>query len=111
MLIGILYVVVGYTLVDKPVQQAVILALILAAFLIVSGIFRIVAALALRFHNWGWVLLNGMISVVLGVMINKGWPETSLFIIGLFVGIEMLFNGIAWVMFSLALRRFRRARA
>jgi len=105
LLIGILYVVVGYQIVDQPEIAAGVLTLLLAAFLIIGGVFRIAAAMTLRFHDWGWVVLNGIISVVLGVMINEGWPATSLFVIGLFVGIEMLFNGWSWIMFSFGLRR------
>jgi uncharacterized membrane protein HdeD (DUF308 family) len=103
--VGILYVVVGYLIVDHPVDTMLALTLVLSAFLIVGGILRIVAALLLRFHGWGWVLLNGVIGVLLGVMINEGWPKTGLFVIGLFVGIELMLNGLSWTMFAFDLRR------
>ena len=105
LLVGILYIVVGYLIIDSPVEAMLTLTLLLAAFLIVSGIFRVVSALALRFPGWGWVLLNGIISLWLGIMIHEGWPKTGLFIIGLFVGIELLLNGLSWIMFALVLRR------
>jgi uncharacterized membrane protein HdeD (DUF308 family) len=104
-LIGILYVVVGYLIVDAPAASAVALTLVLAAYLIVGGVFRIISALATRFHGWGWVLLNGAISVMLGIMIYKGWPSTGLWVIGLFVGIDLMFNGLSWIIFALDLRR------
>ena len=104
-LIGILYGVVGYMIVDKPDLGAVVLTKFIAIFLIVAGVFRIVASLVTRFHDWGWVLVNGIITLVLGLIINRQLPEAALWVIGLFVGIEMIFNGWAWVMLSLGLRR------
>jgi uncharacterized membrane protein HdeD (DUF308 family) len=55
------------------------------------------------------VLLNGAITLFLGLIINRQLPEASLWVIGLFVGIEMIFNGWAWVMLSLGLRRVGKA--
>jgi uncharacterized membrane protein HdeD (DUF308 family) len=104
-LIGILYGVAGYMIIDKPDTGMLVLTKLIAIFLIVAGIFRIVAALATRFHDWGWVLLNGAITLILGLIINRQLPEAALWVIGLFVGIEMIFNGWAWVMLSLGLRR------
>ncbi len=103
-LIGILYVVTGYFMLDAPLQGALALTLLIAAFLIVGGIFRIVAAMMLQFHDWGWGLLNGVVSLMLGILIYKQWPASGLWVIGLFVGIELIFNGLAWVMLSLGLR-------
>jgi len=103
-LIGILYVVVGYMIVDAPVINMVVITKVIAIFLIVGGIFRIVSALAVRFPDWGWALLNGGVTLLLGVIINRQLPEAALWVIGLFVGIELLLNGWAWVMLALDLR-------
>lgn len=105
LLVGILYTVVGYQILDKPDIAVAMLTLLIAALLIVGGIFKIIGAMAIRFHDWGWVLLSGIISVLLGIMINEGWPASSLFVIGLFVGIELIFNGWSWIMFSVSLRQ------
>lgn len=106
LLIGILYVVVGLLILDSPLESVVMLTLLLAGMLMVSGIFRIVSAMTLRFHEWGWTVLSGVVSLLLGMLIYKGWPDTGLFAIGLFIGIEMIFNGWMWVMLGLGLRRF-----
>jgi uncharacterized membrane protein HdeD (DUF308 family) len=103
-LIGVLYVVVGYMIVDAPVINMVLITKFIAIFLIVSGAFRIVSALVVRFQDWGWVLLNGCVTLLLGIIINRQLPEAALWVIGLFVGIEMLLNGWAWVMLALGLR-------
>ena len=81
------------------------MTLIIAIFLIISGIFRIVSALSERFTGWGWVLLNGGVSLLLGLLIYKQWPLSGLWVIGLFVGIDLIFNGWAWIMLSLAMRK------
>jgi uncharacterized membrane protein HdeD (DUF308 family) len=104
-LIGVLYGVVGYMIIDAPGISLAVLTKFIAIFLIIGGVFRIVGALVTRFHDWGWVLLNGAITLFLGLIINRQLPEASLWVIGLFIGIEMIFNGWAWVMLSLGLRR------
>ena len=104
MLIGVLYAVVGYMIVDAPVVNMVMITKFIAIFLIVSGAFRIVSALVVRFQDWGWVALNGGVTLLLGIIINRQLPEAALWVIGLFIGIEMLLNGWAWVMLALGLR-------
>ena len=105
MLIGVLYSIVGFMIIETtPVQGLILVTKLIAIFLIITGLFRIVAALALRFQDWGWVLLNGAVTLLLGLIINRQLPEAALWVIGLFVGIEMIFNGWAWIMLSLGLR-------
>ena len=108
-MIGLLYAVVGYMIVDAPGLTLLLLTKFIAIFLIVSGVFRIVSALILRFQDWGWVLLNGGVTLLMGIIINRQLPEASLWVVGLFVGIEMIFNGWAWVMLALGLRTVAKA--
>lgn len=104
LLVGVLYVVAGAILVDRPESAAIQLTLIIALVLIFGGAFRIAFAAVERFEGWQWIALNGVVSLGLGLMIYRQWPASGLWVIGLFVGIEMIFNGWAWVMFSLALK-------
>jgi uncharacterized membrane protein HdeD (DUF308 family) len=104
MLIGVLYAVVGYMIVDEPVVNMVMITKFIAIFLIVSGAFRIVSAMVVRFQDWGWVALNGGVTLLLGIIINRQLPEAALWVVGLFIGIEVLLNGWAWVMLALGLR-------
>ena len=106
-LIGLLYVVGGFFIIDAPLEGALFLTKVIAILLIVSGIFRIITSLVDRYPGSGWVLLNGVVSLMLGIMIYRGWPASGLWVIGLFIGIELIFNGWAWVMLSLDLRRLR----
>ncbi len=53
----------------------------------------------------GLVLLNGIVTFLLGVIIYRNFPESGIWVIGLLVGLEMLFHGWTWIMLSLAIRR------
>lgn len=108
LLVGILYLVVGFMITDKPFQSAVTLTLFIAAFCIVVGIFRAVAAMAVRFPYWGWSLLNGIITFMLGIIIYRlyhHFPENLIWVLGLLVGLELLFHGWTWIMLSLAIKK------
>ena len=105
LLVGILYLVVGFAITDTPGKSVVAMTALLAAFFIVVGLFRIVASLIVRFPHWGWALLNGVITLMLGLVIYRHFPQSSLWVIGILVGVEMLFHGWTWIMLSLAIRR------
>jgi uncharacterized membrane protein HdeD (DUF308 family) len=101
---GVLYLVAGLFLVEHPLEAAAGLTLLVAASLLVGGILRVVLSLLDRFDGWGWTLLSGVVSILLGTAIWRQWPLSGLWVIGLFVGIEMLFSGLSWVMLALMLR-------
>ena len=107
LLVGVLYAVVGFMVIANPQATAVALTLLIAMFLIVVGIFRIVAALSARYPNWGWLALHGVVSLALGILIWQGWPATGLWVIGLFIGIELIVNGAALMMLGIAAKRIQ----
>jgi uncharacterized membrane protein HdeD (DUF308 family) len=105
LLVSILYVVVGALMVLNPAVGAVSLTLLIAAFFLVGGIFRIVAAAALHPPRWGWLVASGLVTLLLGILIWAQWPVSGLWVIGLFVGIDMLFAGTWMIMLALAARK------
>lgn len=107
LLVGIIYALLGLAFLNNPMIGALTLTLLLAAFFVVSGLFRIIYAVALRFEHWGWVVLSGIIALVLGALIYSQWPISGLWVIGLFIGIDLIFYGWTWVIISLAARNFR----
>ena len=112
LLSAILYLVVGVLLLVNPVTGALALTVLLAVFLVVEGIFKIITALRVRDHRgWGWLLASGILSAILGVLIWAQWPASGLWVIGLLVGIQLLFTGWALVMLALAARAHRQATA
>jgi uncharacterized membrane protein HdeD (DUF308 family) len=104
LLAGIVYVVLGFFLIQQPLDAAVAFTLVIAVTFFIGGLFRIVLAVVERFHGWGWVFVNGLVTLALGIMIWRRWPEASFWVIGLFVGIDLLFNGWSWVFAALAVR-------
>jgi uncharacterized membrane protein HdeD (DUF308 family) len=104
LLAGVLYIVVGLLMVAHPIGAAAGLTLMIAAALLISGLLRIIVAVIHRFSGWPWVVLNGVITLVLGVMIWRQWPESALWVIGLFLGIDLVFSGFSWVMLAFAVR-------
>jgi uncharacterized membrane protein HdeD (DUF308 family) len=111
LLSGVLSIVVGVLFVRAPVDAVLALTLLLACLLTVAGIFKIVAALTYRFAAWGWPLVSGVIDVILGVMIWLEWPASALWVIGLFVGISLVFRGFNWIGLGVALRTLPRSGA
>jgi uncharacterized membrane protein HdeD (DUF308 family) len=109
LLTGLLYVVVGFMIVANPGYSALALTLLIAMFLTFGGMFRIVIALIMRVPNWGWLLLHGAVNLVLGIAIWRQWPLSGLWVIGLFVGIDMLLNGWSLIMLSLAAKNLPQA--
>lgn len=108
LLTGVLYLIFGFLAVAHPVKTAAVFTLLLAGIFLVSGVFRIVIATAVRFHNWGWELAGGLLNVVLGMLIWQDLPESSLWVIGLFVGIDMVFSGATWINLALALKSLKK---
>ncbi len=105
LLSGVLSLAVGVLFLRAPVDAVLALTLLLACLLTVGGLFKIVAALAYRFAGWGWPLVTGVIDLALGLLIGLASPVSGLWVIGLFVGISLLFRGLNWIGLGLALRR------
>jgi uncharacterized membrane protein HdeD (DUF308 family) len=99
---GLLYAVTGLLMVSHPGIAAITLTLMIAMLLIVAGTFRIFVAFSTPMHHRGWLVLNGVISLFLGFCIMSSWPVSGLWIIGLFIGIDMIFDGWTEVMLALS---------
>jgi uncharacterized membrane protein HdeD (DUF308 family) len=104
LLIGILYAITGALALTHPIAAAAGLTLLIGAALLVGGTFRIAVSLSERFPSWGWVLVNGMLTVLLGVLILIEWPVSGLWVLGLFVGIELIANGVMWSVLAAGIR-------
>ena len=99
-----LFGVLGALIVWRPLVTAEILTLLMGAFFLVAGLFQLVTPFLVSLPEWGWHALNGVITLVLGVLILAQWPVSGLWVIGLFVGIELIFYGGAWIALALRLR-------
>lgn len=93
---GALSLVVGVFMLVMPVAGAIALATLVAFFLFVEGIVEIVLALQMRFsRSWGWLLAAGILSLILSVILLVGWPEQTVTLVGIFLGLNFLFYGLA----------------
>jgi uncharacterized membrane protein HdeD (DUF308 family) len=104
LLSGVFSLVIGLLFLRAPVDALLALTLLLSCLLMVGGIFKIIAALNFRFAAWGWPLLSGVIDLILGVMIWQELPASALWVIGLFVGISLVFRGFNWIGLGMSLR-------
>lgn len=105
-LVAAFYVVAGASLVASPAVGVASLTLVLGIFLFAEGIADVIAYFATRKSGSSpWMLVDGIITLVLGFMIWNRWPSGSLWVIGTFVGISMVMTGITRLMMALAVRK------
>jgi uncharacterized membrane protein HdeD (DUF308 family) len=105
-LVGIAYLCFGGYLLLHPVLGAASLTLLLASLFLIEGILNIVLYVKMRsLHGSSWVLVDGIITLLLGAMIYMQWPSSSLWAIGTLVGISLIFSGVARVGMSLGARK------
>lgn len=101
LLLGLIQLAIGVYLLTHPGVGMVFLTLLLAGVFIVDGAVQIKFAYDMKpKQGWGWVLASGIISIAAGLVIASGMPETSLFVLGLVVGINFLSTGIAFMLLS-----------
>jgi uncharacterized membrane protein HdeD (DUF308 family) len=104
-LLGILYLAVGVYALLHPVAGLASLTLLLAGYLLVEGVLELVLSFRLRpMRGSSWLLLDGVVTLILGILIWRTWPSSTEWVIGTLVGISMLFSGISRLAVSLAAR-------
>jgi len=105
-LVGIAYLCFGGYLIMHPVLGVASLTLLLGSLFLIEGILNIVLYVKMRpIHGSSWMLVDGIVTLLLGLMIYLQWPSSSAWAIGTLVGVSMIFSGVARVMMSLAVRK------
>ena len=102
---GILSIVAGIEFVSYPLSGAAAINIIIGTMLLVAGTFRLLSSIVMRFPNWGWALVSGIAAFALGIILLRNWQRTSLWLLGLTVGIDLILHGISWITFSLGIHR------
>jgi uncharacterized membrane protein HdeD (DUF308 family) len=92
---GILSIVVGVLFVVRPLVGVATLGLMIAAYFFATGLFRGVTSIADRYPRWGWDFAYGLIAVAAGLFVLLSWPMSSLVLVGMLVGIELISRGVA----------------
>jgi len=104
--LGLIYLALGLYLLIRPVTALVSLTLLLVLYLFAKGILELILAIRLRpLPGIKWFFLDGTLTLILGVLITVGWPESSEWAIGLLIGISILLAGISRLSLSIAVRR------
>lgn len=104
-LIGVLYVAVGVLTFVNPLVATASLTLLAGAALVATGVLRLVVAFQNRqLPYWGWIAFSGALSLLLGGMILAQWPGSSLWVLGTFFAIELIFQGWAAIALARAIR-------
>lgn len=102
---GIIYAIAGAIAIEKPVFAADVFTLMLGVVILVTGVFRIIAALDARPGlGWGWMLASAILTTLFGLLITAQWPLNTEWLIGLVLGVDLVFQGVAWISFGLAIR-------
>ena len=101
----------GYLLIRYPVLGAESLTMVLASFFIVGGLFRAIGFGMAKIPRWGWAVVSGTVSVVLGVMLLAQIPISGLWFIGFAIGIDLIFDGVAVIGFATAIHHRLEGRA
>ncbi len=104
---GALYVAGGFISLWNPVAASLALTLILAASIFAVGVFRIIVAIQHRkeLSDWGIILISGLASVVIAILIGVSWPFSAIWTLGLFISIDLIFNGWSHVIVAIAAKK------
>lgn len=104
-IIGVLYLVTGVIAMYSPIAVSSALTLVVAILLILGGIVQIMGSFRNRtLPRWGWLLFSGILTLLLGLLILIGWPSDSVWVLGMFLGIDLIFQGWAYISIGFAMR-------
>ncbi|MGA9063343.1 MAG: DUF308 domain-containing protein [Terracidiphilus sp.] len=105
LILGLLYIALGIFLVVRPIAGLASLTLLLAAYLFAEAVLEFVLSFRLRgLPGSGWLLFDGIVTIILAVMIWLTWPSNTEWVIGTLVGISILFGGVSRLMLALKAR-------
>ncbi len=111
-LLGLVALIVGVYLVTQPAAGLASITLFLAAYFVVTGIVAIVASLNLReTRGWGWMLANGIVTLLLGFLIWRQWPLSGAWAVGVLFGVQLIMTGIALIAVGTTVRSATRPAA
>jgi uncharacterized membrane protein HdeD (DUF308 family) len=102
---SLVYLGIGAMMLFNPLVGAMSLTLLGCTFLFTVGIIRLVHGVRhTEDRHWGWFVFGGIVDMALGTLIVMGWPVSALWVIGLFVGLEMMMYGFTTMALAMAIR-------
>lgn len=110
-LTGVLYAIAGILTFYNPLLASVIMTLLIAASLIAAGVARIWIGISQRRSSgWGWMVAAGILTLIVGVVILLRWPINSLWVLGMFLAVDLMFQGWSYILYGLGLKSATSAR-
>jgi uncharacterized membrane protein HdeD (DUF308 family) len=103
LVVGLLYIAAGLVTFVNPLLAAAVLTLLLGIALAVSGVMRILLGFSMR-EGMSWVILSGLVTLLLGLVILLHWPVSSLFVLGVLLGVDLLIIGLGWIFVGFGLK-------
>jgi uncharacterized membrane protein HdeD (DUF308 family) len=104
-ILGVLYAVAGLLTLSDPLLAATVLTLLLGAALVATGAVRVYLGFHMRDGGpWLWVVASGAITAILGIVILLQWPISSLYTLGIFLGVDLVVAGASWLSIGMALK-------
>ncbi|WP_297322685.1 HdeD family acid-resistance protein [uncultured Bartonella sp.] len=108
LLAGLLYTVGGVICLLEPILAAAVFTFLLGFLLVVAGVIRVVVGFQSRtVKGYGWIIAAGIVTAIAGLIITTGWPANTLWVLGLFLSIDLIFQGWSWIGFSFGLRALK----
>lgn len=105
-LIGILGIVVGWFLIRNPLEGVLSLTLAVGVMILIAGVVKLFSAKDVKGTSaYGWVIVSGLASLLLGVLIFAGYPSSSIYMLGILVGVQLVFDGVGMIGFSNAAKK------
>lgn len=102
---GVLYVLAGIFAFINPILASAALTLFLAVALLIAGVFRVFIGRRMKpLKGWGWIVTSGVITALAGVVIALGWPVNSLWVLGLFLAVDLILQGWTMLAFGVGVR-------
>ncbi|KNB53657.1 HdeD family acid-resistance protein [Streptomyces caatingaensis] len=96
-IVAALNIAAGVVVLRHPVAAAGTLTMFAALLFLTGGLFRLAGSLVVRGPQFGWMLLQGLLGLLLGVLVLADWPRSSLYVIGVFFSLELLFDGLGLI--------------
>lgn len=105
LLAGLVYAAAGIIAIVDPLLASAVFSLLLGLALIAVGVFRILAGIQVKpATGWGWLVAGGVMTAILGVLVTLSWPGSALWVLGMFLGIDLVMQGVAWIALGLQSR-------
>lgn len=109
LLAGLLYTIGGIICLVEPILAAAVFTFILGFLLVVAGVIRIIVGFQSRaFKGHGWIIAAGIVTAIAGLIITTGWPANTLWVLGLFLSIDLIFQGWSWIGFAIGLHSLKK---